>query len=123
MKQISLLLLVTSLFTACTNSQNTESQLDIQGTWKLLSATNITGNDTTFTDVTIGMNGVKIIGETHFSFFQHDLNMGSDSTSKFSSGPGKYTLLDNKYTEFLEYCSAREWCIIRSKLTPHSGGY
>ncbi len=56
------------------------------------------------------MKGVKIINNNHFAFFQHDLQKGQDSTtSKFSSGGGKYLLEGNKYTESLEYCSARKW--------------
>lgn len=109
MKQISILVLVSVFFAACSNSHKANPKLNIQGTWKIISAQNITGIDTTFTGYTIGMDGIKIIGKTHFSFFQHDLNKGHDSTARFSSGTGKYTLSDNQYTEFLEFCSGREW--------------
>lgn len=52
---------------------------------------------------------IKIINATHFSFLNHDLNKGNDSTSTFAAGGGAYSLDGNMYTEFLEYCSYREW--------------
>ncbi|ELR73629.1 hypothetical protein C900_02714 [Fulvivirga imtechensis AK7] len=81
----------------------------IEGTWKLLSAMTITGDDTTKTDYAGNVEGIKIIGKSHFSFFQHDLNQGKDSTAMFISGAGRYVLQGNHYTEFLEYCSGRNW--------------
>lgn len=85
------------------------SKLDITGTWKLISSHTIVAGDTTFQSFTDNVEGIKVINETHFSFFQHDLNEGKDSTSRFSSGGGKYILNGNTYIEYLEYCNARAW--------------
>ena len=53
---------------------------------------------------------IKIINETHFAFFNHDLNHGKDSTSAaFTGGGGTYTLLDSVYSEHLQYFNLREW--------------
>lgn len=107
------LFLVASLLTACgsrqaeQNSQNSDFQLE--GTWRLLSGTLIEKGDTTVTDYTKKVSFIKIINDSHFSFLQHDLNKGKDSTASFSAGGGAYTLKDSAYTEKLEYCTAREW--------------
>jgi len=108
------------LFARCSVNSNQNDQnnsptdttvnLDIEGTWKLMSAQTIINTDTTYKDYTQDMDGVKIIGKEYFAFFQHDLSKGEDSTTKrFSSGGGKYILQGNRYTEFLEYCSSRKW--------------
>ena len=53
---------------------------------------------------------IKIIGDSHFAFLNHDLNKGVDSSlAHFVSGGGKYTFNNNTYTEFLDYCNFREW--------------
>ncbi|MHA4842683.1 hypothetical protein ACX0G7_00905 [Flavitalea antarctica] len=83
--------------------------LPLKGTWKLFSGTLIEKGDTVTTDFTKNTSFIKIINDTHFAFLQHDLAKGKDSTASFSSGGGKYTLKDSVYTEFLEYCTAREW--------------
>lgn len=107
------------LFARCTVSPNEDIKnnkidaavsLGIEDTWKLVSAQTIINGDTTYVDYTKDMDGIKIIGKDHFAFFQHDLSKGEDSTtSRFSSGGGKYILEGNHYTEFLEYCSSRKW--------------
>jgi len=81
----------------------------IAGTWKLISGTTIEKEDTVFTDYTGDRNMIKIINSTHFSFLDHDLNKGRDSTAVFSAGGGRYTLAGDQYTEYLDYCSHREW--------------
>jgi hypothetical protein len=87
-----------------------EQPMSVQGTWQLFSATLIEKGDTTFTDYTKNTRMIKIINETHFSFLNHDLNHGKDSTNTvFSAGGGRYTLDGNQYTEYLDYCNAREW--------------
>ncbi|HLT71881.1 MAG TPA: hypothetical protein VKZ75_04490, partial [Cyclobacteriaceae bacterium] len=82
---------------------------EIVGTWKLVSGTLIEDGDSTVTDYTGGESMIKIINPTHFSFLRHDLNKGQDSTAVFVAGGGEYTLEGDQYTEYLEYCSAREW--------------
>ena len=81
----------------------------IEGTWKLVSGTLIEKEDTVVTDFTGNESMIKIINATHFSFLRHDLNKGQDSTAVFVAGGGAYTLEGDQYTEYLEYCSTREW--------------
>lgn len=88
--------------------QNT--QLPIEGTWKLLTGTTISKGDTTTIQYTQGQSFIKIINKSHFAFIDHDLNKGKDSASAiFVAGAGPYTLKDSLYTEHLEYCSDRQW--------------
>jgi hypothetical protein len=99
------------IFASCMSGQVKplpESQ-KLEGTWKLLSATLIENGDTTVTDYTSGVSFIKIINNTHFSFLQHDLKKGKDSAAVFVAGGGRYTVKGNRYTEHLEYCSARDW--------------
>ena len=100
-------LFIISLSTACTEQA---SKTEIQGTWQLQTGTLIENGDTTLTDYTKGQSFIKILNETHFAFLLHDLQQGKDSTSAtYSAGGGTYDLDGNKYTEHLEYYSAREW--------------
>ena len=75
----------------------------------MISETTIQKADTVFIDHTKTERAVKIINNTHFSFLRHDLNKGKDSSKVFVAGGGTYTLVNNKYTENLEYCNYREW--------------
>jgi hypothetical protein len=75
----------------------------------LVSATVVEKGDTTTTDYEGDHAMIKVINGTHFAFLNHDLNQGKDSTRLFSAGGGRYKLNGNQYTEFLEYCSDREW--------------
>ena len=106
-------LILFTAFMACTgqpdNPPATSSQLPLSGTWQLFRGTLIEKGDTAVTDYTKNSSFIKIINETHFAFLHHDLNRGKDSLAVFSSGGGRYTLVDSAYTEHLEYCSAREW--------------
>ena len=52
---------------------------------------------------------IKVINETHFAFFNHDLNNGKKADALFFGGGGKYTLKDSIYTEHLEYFNNRDW--------------
>jgi hypothetical protein len=95
---------------ACTGKpQKAAPALPIEGTWQLISGTLIEKNDTSFTDYTKGISMIKVLNGTHFAFLNHDLNHGKDTTASFSAGGGTYTLVDDQYTENLDYCSAREW--------------
>lgn len=93
----------------CSEQKRFDSKVPIEGTWKLLTGTLIEGGDTTITSYASDVKMIKIINATHFSFLNHDVKKGADSTSTFSAGGGRYTLSGNKYTEHLEYCSYREW--------------
>jgi hypothetical protein len=108
-KRITPLILL--LLAACTAKvENSTPVVPIVGTWKLISGTLITSKDTTVTDYLKGKSSIKVINDTHFAFMVHDLTNGKDSTnSLYASGGGKYDLVNDNYTEHLEYCSAREW--------------
>ncbi|HMJ68377.1 MAG TPA: hypothetical protein VK508_05765 [Cyclobacteriaceae bacterium] len=93
------------LLISCT----TPTPSSIEGTWELLSETKIEKGDTTFTEASKLIPMIKIINNSHFTFLRHDLQKGKDSTAMFSAGGGRYELKDGQYTEYLEYCSAREW--------------
>ncbi|MEA5461186.1 hypothetical protein VB796_19135 [Arcicella sp. LKC2W] len=109
MKKIFSIIVISSLIISCKTESKQNASSSILGTWALVSGTIIEKGDTTFTDYTKDKNAIKIINDTHFSFLNHDLNKGKDSTASFGAGGGKYTLVGDKYTEFLEYCNAREW--------------
>ena len=53
---------------------------------------------------------IKIINDSHFAFFNHDLDKGKDSLSAYYvSGGGTYRFNQGIYVESLEYCTARKW--------------
>jgi hypothetical protein len=87
-----------------------EKPMSVEGTWQLFSATLVEKGDTTVTDFSKDLRMIKIINKTHFSFLNHDLKQGKDSTNAvFSAGGGRYNLEGNTYTEYLEFCNARGW--------------
>jgi len=88
------------------SNSKTTTAIPIRGTWKLLTGMLIEKGDTTITDYTKDLSFIKIINDSHFSFLQHDTRKDSIN---FSAGGGRYELTGNKYTEHLEYCSAKEW--------------
>ena len=89
--------------------QQTQTTNPIEGTWQLISGTLIEKGDTTITDYTKGRSMIKVINKTHFAFLNHDLNKGQDSTASFVAGGGPYKLVGDQYTEYLTYCSDRQW--------------
>lgn len=110
MKTMFKLLMMTLLFVSCNSKSGETNQIknEIIGTWRLVSATT-TEKDSTFSTFNPETKMIKIVNGTHFSFFNHDLNNGKDSTAVFFAGGGKYTLIDSTYTENLEYFNLREW--------------
>lgn len=104
-KALSILILSIS-FTSCNSDIKPNP---IQGTWRLISA-ETTEKDSTFSTFNPKKKMIKIINETHFAFFNHDLKNGKDSTNAvFFGGGGKYTLKDSTYTENLEFFNNRQW--------------
>jgi hypothetical protein len=104
----------TILILALSSCDNTKSRVDqaaadLEGTWQLISGTIVEKGDTTITDYTKHREMIKIINKTHFSFLNHDLTKGKDSTALFVAGGGRYELNGDQYTEHLEYCSDRVW--------------
>jgi predicted small secreted protein len=113
MKRIIGLAVIITTIISCVGKTKSDdsksSQMPIAGTWKLLTGTLIEKGDTVVTDYTKNISFIKIINDTHFAFFQHDLNKGKDSVPVFVSGSGGYSLTDSTYIEHLEYCTARNW--------------
>lgn len=102
-------ILMVSCLAKTQSEEPNPTSIPIAGTWKLISGTTIEKGDTTVTDYTKNLSFIKIINDTHFAFFNHDLAKGKDSPAAFSAGGGRYSLKDNMYTEHLEYCSDRAW--------------
>jgi hypothetical protein len=113
MKMFFQTMAVAVFLSSCSSQSNTkelsQDSLSIAGTWQLVSGTTIEKGDTNFVDYTKDKIAIKIINGSHFSFLNHDRNKGKGKDASFGAGGGKYTLVGNKYTEFLEYCNAREW--------------
>lgn len=108
--KLTLILAVVIIAAGCTTGEKPQTaQTPIVGTWRLVSGTIIKNGDTTVTDYMNGRSFIKIINDTHFSFLGHDTNGGKDSTAMYSSGGGAYTLVDDTYTEHLQYCTDRQW--------------
>lgn len=97
------------LFSSCVDNVSNTSTSSVEGTWKLISGTIIENGDTTVTFYNKNVSFIKILNKTYFAFLQHDLNKGQDSSAIFVAGGGRYSLINNNYTEHLEYCSARNW--------------
>jgi len=106
--------LITSLtcliFLACQHSSNVpSSNVPIEGTWRLVSATSITNGVSTVTADTAKTRMIKIINGSHFAFLKHDINLPKDSANHFDAGGGSYTIKDDQYTEHLDFYNDRRW--------------
>ncbi len=108
MKFTIALVLAATIFVSCDVNTGKKTPAPLVGTWQLISATT-TEKDSTFSTFNPGNRMIKIINETHFAFFNHDLHQGKDSTAAFTAGGGTYTLADSVYTEHLQYFIDREW--------------
>jgi hypothetical protein len=108
MRNILMLLAVLSLF-SCVNkdARKKGSDLDIQGTWQLLSATTIENGTSQTTDYSGKLKMIKMFNNTHFAFLKHSLN--PKDTSSFDAGGGSYVLDKDDYTEHLEYYKNKDW--------------
>ena len=108
MRNILMLLAVLSLF-SCVNKDASKkgSDLDIQGTWQLLSATTIENGTSQTTDYSGKLKMIKMFNNTHFAFLKHSLN--PKDTSSFDAGGGSYVLDKDDYTEHLEYYKNKDW--------------
>lgn len=111
MKNTIALLLVMTFLSSCNDKNKQESataKKDIEGTWRLISA-ETTEKDSTFSTFDPKTKMIKIINDSHFAFFNHDLKNGKKEDALFFGGGGKYTLKDSTYTENLEYFNNRDW--------------
>lgn len=112
MKAFTIPAIIFIFLTSCTGGMKDKvlkQSPEIKGTWRLLTGTLIEKGDTVVTHYTKKVSFIKIINDTHFAFFQHDLKKGQDSAAIFVAGGGRYSITDSTYTEHLEYCSARNW--------------
>lgn len=83
----------------------------LMGNWQLISSVHIKSGKTVV-NVINGQKMIKIITDKYFAFLLHDVkekDTAAKSIPIFSAGGGSYTLGSNKYTEHLEYCSARNY--------------
>lgn len=109
MKFASAIMLTAVIIVSCDLNTAQKTPVPLVGTWQLISATS-TEKDSTFSTFNANTRMIKIINETHFAFFNHDLNQGKDSTAaSFTAGGGTYTLADSVYTEHLQYFIDRAW--------------
>jgi hypothetical protein len=96
------------LVSACQNSTD-KQDIQLIGTWQLVSGAIITKGVSVVTDYTKTSRMIKIINGTHFAFLKHNLNTQKDSSNHFDAGGGSYTLNGNKYTEHLDYYADKNW--------------
>lgn len=97
-----------SLVSCSANDEKTnDSTPDIQGTWRLLSATTTENGRTQVTDFSGDLKMIKIINGTHFAFLKHSIKP-NDSTS-FDAGGGRFTFINDEYTEHLYYYKDKNW--------------
>jgi hypothetical protein len=110
MNRSTILIILPFLLIACSKPEVAADKKSIVGTWQLLSATSEKNDSVIRTDAP-GRKMIKIINEDHFAFLNH--NVPSADTSKallhFGAGGGRYTLVEDKYTEYLEFCTARAY--------------
>ncbi len=112
MKYIPLIAIVVASLLSCNEKKEpsaASTTSPLNGTWKLISAKSVENKDTTITAPVAGQETIKIFNDSYFAFFTHDLKHGTDSPKVYGSGSGTYTLVNDVYSEHLEYCTYREW--------------
>ncbi|RBQ03137.1 hypothetical protein [Pedobacter miscanthi] len=102
-----LMLFAVLLLLACSNKNENKKDLDIQGTWQLISATTIDKGKSQTTDYSGKLKMIKMFNDTHFAFLKHSLD--SKDTTSFDAGGGTFLLKGEDYTEHLEYYKNKNW--------------
>lgn len=92
---------------ACSNKDESKKDLDIQGTWQLISATTIDKGTSQTTDYSGKLKMIKMFNNTHFAFLKHSFD--PKDTTSFDAGGGTFILKGEEYTEHLEYYKNKEW--------------
>lgn len=111
-KALAVFITVATVCTACNSTSElaiNDKSRSIIGTWTLVSGLIIKNKDSVLIDYTRNQEMIKIISDTHFAFFRHDLTQGKDSSAIFVSGGGRCLINDSTYTEYLDYCNYRGW--------------
>ncbi|WP_293308064.1 hypothetical protein [Pedobacter sp. UBA5917] len=104
----NILMLFTALsLAACSNKDESKKDLDIQGTWQLISATTIDKGTSQTTDYSGKLKMIKMFNNTHFAFLKHSLD--PKDTTSFDAGGGTFILKGEEYTEHLEYYKNKSW--------------
>ncbi len=103
---ILMLFAVLSLL-ACANKNENKKDLDIQGTWQLISATTIDKGKSETTDYSGKLKMIKLFNNSHFAFLKHSLD--AKDTTSFDAGGGTFVLKGDDYTEHLEYYKNKNW--------------
>ncbi|MCU4156962.1 hypothetical protein J1N10_13315 [Carboxylicivirga sp. A043] len=109
--RVILFVLLVGLFYACNPEKQNLNDFpkEYVGTWQLISS-DYYSKDSVKSNMIEGQEMIKIITPTHFAFFLHDLDQGKDSSNvAYMSGGGTVAYTDEKYTENLDFCTAREW--------------
>jgi len=107
MKTLIYIITISFTLSSCTNktaNKSLEKQSNaLVGTWKMVYA-EIKENDSVQVKDLTSSSFIKIINESHFSFF----NQEHASTDNFYGGAGTYSLNGNDYVETLSYTSVAE---------------
>ena len=100
---------LTFLLSCDVKTKTDDQSIHLNGTWQLLTHTEITKGVSAVTDYTKGKKFLKIINDDHFAFITHNLDVQKDSSNHFDAGGGSYTLAGNKYTEHLDFYTDKNW--------------
>lgn len=110
MKGRVVILVLAWVMFACDREPTGRKQIQLTGTWRLISGALVEKGDTTVTDYTGDIEMIKIINDTHFAFLNHNVNRDKDSlATQFSAGGGRYQLNGDQYTEHLDYYTDPQW--------------
>ena len=100
---------LTFLLSCDVKTKTDDQSIHLNGTWQLITHTEITKGVSAVTDYTKGKKFLKIINDDHFAFLTHNLDVKKDSSNHFDAGGGSYTLVGNKYTEHLDFYTDKNW--------------
>ena len=109
--RLTFLSIALTFLLSCDSNKKSYDQAPIRlnGTWQLITHTEITKGVSAVTDYTKGKKFLKIINDDHFAFLTHNLDVKKDSSNHFDAGGGSYTLVGNKYTEHLDFYTDKNW--------------
>jgi hypothetical protein len=97
MRRLLIILIIALCLVNCSN-ENEQKSNKLVGTWKMIYAEIIENDSLKIKDLT-NTSFIKIINDSHFSFFNQEKN----SSNNFYGGAGTYTLDGSLYIETLNY--------------------